>query len=217
MSKLIELADSFLSLAQSKTSVIKNNNEILSEISSLEDFEDRVELADENFDKLGEGSSRTIFQISDSLVLKVAHNDKGIAQNMAEMKPSMHCDCTNGVLAADSDGKWVIVRFTEQMTEEDFKDIIGIGFKSFMKTLYWSFNNEIHEGKPDDYDEIKNSPYYKCLSKIVLENQLQIGDVAKASSWGLLDGKPVLRDFGLTKDVFVDFYEDDSSNETSTI
>lgn len=215
MTNLLKTAEEFEALSQGKAKIVKNNDEILKEISSLKDFEDRVELADENFDKLGEGSSRTIFQISDSLVLKVAHNDKGLAQNEAEM--SLKSPCINNVLVADTEAKWIIVRFTETMTEDDFKEATGISFKSFMKALYFKHNNEIHDGMPDDYEDICKHPFFKCISRTAIEHDLQIGDVAKASSWGLMDGKPLLRDFGLTKDVFIDYYECDSDNETSTI
>ncbi len=215
MSNLLKTAEEFEAISQGNGKIVKNDNEVLKEISSLKDFEDRVELAEENFDKLGEGSSRTIFQISDSLVLKVAHNDKGLAQNEAEM--SLNSPCINNVLVADPEAKWIIVRFTETMTEEDFKEAIGISFKSFMKALYFKHNNEIHDGMPDDYEDICKNAFFKCISRTAIEHDLQIGDVAKASSWGLMDGKPLLRDFGLTKDVFIDYYECDSDNETSTI
>jgi hypothetical protein len=215
MKNLLLTAEKFEKLTDSGGKIVKNNDEILKEISSLKDFDDRIELAEENFDKLGEGSSRTIFQISDSLVLKIAHNEKGLAQNEAEM--GLKSPCINNVLVADTEAKWIIVRFTETMSEEDFKDTIGVPFKTFMKALYFKHNNEIHDDRPDDYDEIVQNPFFKCISKTALEHDLQIGDVAKTSSWGLLDGKPVLRDFGLTKDVFIDYYECDSDNETSTI
>jgi hypothetical protein len=214
MNELIRKSIKFKKLSESKVSIIKNNDDILKEISDTKNFKKRVEIAEENFDKLGEGSSRTIFQISKSLVLKVGHSDAGIAQNKAEM--SMQSPCLNNVLAADFDGKWIIVRFSDTMKEDDFKNITGITFKTFMAALYYFANNEIHEGKPDDYNDIIIHPLFKCLSKLVLSNHLQVGDIAKASSWGIIDGKPYLRDFGLTKDVFIDFYEGVSENETST-
>lgn len=215
ISDLIKTADDFEDLAKSKEVVIRNNDDILKEISSKKDFEDRVGLAEEHFDKLGEGSSRTIFQISDSLVLKVAHSGAGIAQNESEM--SMRAPCLNNVLAADTDAKWIIVRFSDTMTEEDFDDAIGFGFKPFIKAISYSFNNEDRADKPKEMEEIKNTSLFKCLSKLVLDNQLQIGDIGKISSWGLIDGKPLLRDFGLTKEVYSDFYEGKSGNETDGV
>jgi hypothetical protein len=215
MKNLLLAAEKFEKLTDSVGKIVKNNDEILKEISSLKDFDDRVELAEESFDKLGEGSSRTIFQISDSLVLKIAHSDKGLAQNSAEM--SMRGECLNNVLAADTESKWIIVRWTETMTEEDFEDAVGISFKTFGKAIYWTFNNEVHEGKPEEYDEIVKNTLYRCLSKLILDKQLQVGDAIKISSWGMLDGKPLLRDFGLTKDVYTEYYEDDSDNNTVTV
>jgi hypothetical protein len=42
------------------------------------------------------------------------------------------------------------------------------------------------------------------------------GDLARISSWGTKDGRPVLIDAGLTADVFANFYEDDSSSSKSS-
>lgn len=215
MEHLFKLAEDFAELAGSKGRIVENNDEILKEISSLKDFDKRVELAEENFEKLGEGSSRTIFQISDSLVLKVAHKEAGIQQNSEEMR--IKSPCLNNVLAADTEGKWIIVRWTENITEDDFEDVVGISFKTFGKALYYKMNNEVHDDKPKDYEEIIEHPLFKCLITAVVKYDLQTGDISKISSWGLLDGKVLLRDFGLTKEVFADYYEADDDNTTSTI
>lgn len=213
MSNLLRTANKFLKLSGGDL-LVKNNNEALKEISNMFKFDSRIELANENWDELGEGSSRIIFKMSDSLILKLAKNDAGIDQNKSEM--SMRAPCLNNVLAGDLEGKWIISRFTETMSEDAFKDAVGISFKTFMAALYFHWNNEKHEGKPNDYDDIKEHPLFKCLSGLVDSKDLQIGDCSKTSSWGMLDGKPLLRDFGLTKDVFIDHY-DDPENKTKTI
>lgn len=221
--KLAEKAQEFRQLIVKKvseklTSIVENSDAILKELSDLQSFNERVGFARKKFKELGEGSSRTIFLLSDSLVLKVAHNDKGIQQNLAEMKPSMQRSCTNNVLFADTDGKWLVVRFTDGISEERFGQLVGIPFKQFMKAIYWKMNNEIHSDQPRDYDKIVQHPLYKCLLQLIVDNDLQVGDVAKASSFGEVDGKVLLRDFGLTKEIWRDFYDDGSdNNSTSTI
>lgn len=221
MNLLAEMTAIFALAASSSEEKVKSDNDIegneklLAKMVEAEDFDGMVEFAEgvKDWDKLGVGSSRTIYQISESLILKIAHNDKGISQNLAEM--SMQGFCLNNVLVADSKGRWVIVRFTETMKEEDFKDYVGFGFKPFMSCLHDAFNNEDHDNKPNNYDEIIKHPIYQCLSKLTLKHQLQLGDVGKCSSWGLLEGRPVLRDFGLTKDIYREHYKSDSSSSSS--
>src|ERR1700733_13983430 len=67
-----------------KVSLVENNDPFLKQLSDTKDYKKRVELAEESFKKLGEGSSRTIFKMDDNNILKVAHNEKGEAQNLAE-------------------------------------------------------------------------------------------------------------------------------------
>ena len=213
---LEELAENFHNATHSGVEGVRSNEEMLKEIFDLPNFEDRVEKASKNKDwkKLGEGSSRTIFQISDSLILKIAHNEAGIAQNEAEM--AMHSPCLNNILAADSDARWVITRFSETMEKKDFEEYTGFPMDTFMRSLLDTFNNEHHEPLPKEHEEIKQLPLFRELVKLVLKHQLQLGDCRKTSSWGMLDGRPVLRDFGLTKEVYKDHYKSDSSTTSKS-
>lgn len=216
--ELYKLCNEFNKLAElSGVSVAKNADPLLKKISELSSFDDRVALAEKYFDKLGVGSSRTIFKIPSDLVLKVAHNDKGLVQNFAEMKPEMQKPCTNPVLAADVKGKWIIVKFTEDVTKEKFKKFVGFTFDSFMEALFYKFNNESDKWtQPSNYDEILESGLFKCMVKLVVDCDLQIGDIDKPSSWGILNGKVVLRDYGLTREVFQEYYADSDSSSSSS-
>lgn len=206
-------------LSVSKISVEENNqNPILKELSKIESFDDRVEFADKHYKELGVGSSRTIFQMDDkTMVIKIAHNDKGIVQNLAEMDPNMQRPCTNHVLIADAKGKWIIVRFTDTVSKESFKKLTGFSFDSFMNGLFYKFNNESEKwSPPKHYEEIEQSDFFQCMAGLILDCDLQIGDIDKPSSWGELDGKAVLRDYGLTRKVYKDYYKDDNSSSSSS-
>lgn len=215
---LYRLCNEFERLAElsvSKVSVVENHDPILKEISSKKSFDDRVAIAEEHFEKLGEGSARTIFKINDKLVLKVAHNDKGIVQNLAEMKPQMQRPCTNHVVAADVKGKWILVRFTKNITKEEFKKRVGFKFDDFTESLFYKFNNESDNWPPPKaYDEIKKSELFKCIVDLIADCDLQIGDIDKPDSWGELDGKIILRDYGLTREVFNEYYDDGDSSSS---
>lgn len=202
-----------------KVSVEKNHSPILRELSEIKDFEDRVEFAKEHWKFLGEGSSRTAFEIDEKLIIKVAHNDKGIAQNKVEMDPQAQRPCTLPIVVADAEGKWIILRNTKPLKEKDFKKEIGFGFSVFMNALFYKFNNESDQWSPPrDYEEIEKSPLFNCLSDLIFKTDQQIGDIDKISSWRELDGVPVLADYGLSRDVFKSYYkdEDDSSSSSST-
>lgn len=197
----------------SSINLAKNSDPVLREISDAKSYDDRIAIAEKNYEKLGEGSSRTVFKVSNDLVLKVAHDPKGIAQNLVEMDPNTHKSFINQVIAADAKGKWILIRFTENLTEKDFKDIVGFDFNHFMDALLYKFNNESDDWKkPKDYEEIEKSELFQELAEFVLENDSQIGDLAKISSWGKSGNTVVLRDVGLSRDVYKKYYEDKSSS-----
>jgi hypothetical protein len=197
-----------------KISIVDNSEPLLKHLSDLKDFEDRIEFADKTFpEKLGGGSSRIVYKLNDELIIKIAYNEKGIAQNLVEAQPEMQKECVNNVLIADAEGKWTIIPFTEKITEEDFKKYIGIGFDQFKNSLYYKFNAESDDWiKPKNYDEIEKNKFFRCIAELILENDLVIGDIAKSSSFGVVDGKIVLRDGGLDRDVYDEYYSDHRSS-----
>jgi predicted transcriptional regulator len=56
----------------------------LKKLSNLEYFSHRVDWCKQRYKYISSGSARKVFHYSDTLVIKIAYNDKGIAQNMAE-------------------------------------------------------------------------------------------------------------------------------------
>lgn len=202
-------------ISVSKLSIVENKYPILHEISAAKSFDDRVALGEKHFEELGVGSSRTIFRMNKKLVLKIAHNDRGIVQNQAEMKPEMQRACTNHTLAADAKGKWIIVRFTKNITKERFKELVGIAFDSFMGGLFYKFNNESRDfSEPKKYEEVERSELFQCIATLVMECDLQIGDIDKPDSWGEFDDRVVLRDFGLTREVYDEYYDEEGSSSS---
>jgi hypothetical protein len=196
-----------------KTSLIENRDPFLKRLSDLKSFDDRVEFAGEKFEKLGEGSARAVFKISDELILKVALNPKGLAQNQNESKWNLQKSCAISIIAHDPDGKWLIGDFTNDMSKDDFKHIIGYGFNEFINSLFYTFNNESDAfKKPQKYEDIKKHSLFKCLSEMIVDGSLLIGDLDKVSSFGIKDGKILLRDAGLSKSIYQKFYSDKSSS-----
>jgi hypothetical protein len=204
-------------LAGPKVSVEKNSNPVLQKLSEIKDFEDRVDFAKERWKLLGEGSSRTAFQINDKLIIKIAHDKKGISQNLVEMHPKAQMSCTNPIVIADAEGKWVIMRNTDPLTKEEFKKNVGFGFNQFMNALFYKFNNESDAwSPPKEYEEIEKSKLFNEVAELVFNNDLLLGDLEKINSWRSLDGRPVIADYGLDKKTYNKYYDKDNSSSSSS-
>lgn len=213
---LANLCEIFRKMAGPATLFLKQNtNPILEEISAAKDYDDRVEIAKEHWEKLGEGSARAVFRINEKLIIKVAINDKGIAQNLSEMRPENRGEYVNPVIMGDAKGKWLVARWSKNITKIEFKEHIGFGFDAFVSCLSYAMNNESDRKKPKDYDQIKHTKLFSSLIRLTIDNDLLVGDEKKLSSFGLLDGKIVIRDTGFDKSVWKKFYDKDTSSSSS--
>jgi len=195
----------------SKISIIKGTDPFLQELSLIKKPEKRVEFAKKSFKLIGEGSARAAFLIPVGRVLKVAKNEKGMAQNCLEAKPEMQRDCTNRIIMADPEGKWIIVKRAKKISEEKFEELTGFSFDDFTDSLFYKFNNESDSDKPDNYSDIIKSDLFRSIAQMMVEldNDLQLGDLYRISSWGESEGKPVIVDYGLDRDIYQEYYEDD--------
>lgn len=187
--------------------ITKNSDPFLQQLSKEKSFKKRIEMAKSLFDELGEGSSRMVFELPENKVLKLAINDKGIEQNLFEARPELQTECTNKISMADPEGKWLIVNKAEELTEKKFKQLIGISFSEFTDALFYKFNNESNAKKPKDYEKIVKLPLFECIMDMMSgPNDLQLGDLYRLSSWGLVNDKVVLIDAGLSKDIYKNLY-----------
>src|ERR1700677_4811773 len=89
--KLLRFAQMFYSLAVSED--VPESSEdvavILKNLENLETYAARKKYAEKNLKHLSSGSARIVYLTPDKTVVKLAKNDKGIAQNEAEAHPKM--------------------------------------------------------------------------------------------------------------------------------
>lgn len=133
---------------------------------------------------LGTGSGRVVFDLGDGNVVKVAKNRKGIAQNEAEYKISMHNDTS--LLAKVS----CISERSTFLIMERAKKIQGISF--VWKYFRVNSNKELYQ--------------IKELQDISEKHSLEIKDFGRAVNWGQINGKPIIIDYGFTQQVRRKFY-----------
>lgn len=133
---------------------------------------------------LGSGSSRIVFDMGNGNVIKMAKNDAGIAQNISEYKISSidHSKLFAKVIQASKDFKILIMEKAEKINNISYI------------LYYFDFKNK---------SEMLKS---KKLQKIRSNYNLLLGDLYKKSSWGIINGRPVIVDYGFTKEVMERYY-----------
>ena len=128
---------------------------------------------------IGSGSSRRVYDLGNGYVVKVAKNMAGREQNKAEYEISF--EDSSGIFAevidVSNDYRMLIMRKAKKI-----KDM----------RIVWNYFNV-----DDKYE------FYDCIYMQRLKNKykLLLGDFEKASSWGIINGRPVIIDYGFTIDV----------------
>ena len=188
----------------------KELRNVLHEIEGMETYKDRIDYAEKNLDHLSSGSSRIVYKSPDGTIVKLAKNDKGIAQNKAEANPEMKSKYLNEIIDHADNFSWIETHFLDKITVKEFEEMTHLDFDDFGKAIKYGLKDvsEDSNTKPKKFADVEKSDIYKEMKKIGEKFKLMPGDIARISSWGTRDGKPVLIDAGLTKKVYEEFYED---------
>lgn len=184
-------------------------------LDSFKKYSDKIKYTKTHLTKLGEGSSRIVFDLKDGYVLKLAKNEKGLEQNLTDGDwgiQRMYPDLVPELKDRDEndDCYWLIVKAGKKISPSRFKDLTGISFKDFGKALT---DVSLHySGKikklPDEIKEILDDEDH-ILSKVVdmmINFDMPAGDLTRISSWGEVDGKAKILDAGLTNTTFNTHY-----------
>jgi hypothetical protein len=186
-----------------------NLSTILKNIEKLETYKARKAYAEKNLEHLSSGSSRIVYLTTDKTVIKLAKNDKGIAQNKAEANPKVKSKYINKIIGKAKNYSWIQTAYLDKLTEKEFEEITGINFEDFGDCIKYGLRelSSSKKKKPSTFDGISKTEIYKEIEKVGKKNSLMGGDFARISSYGVKDGHPVLIDTGLTKQIFESLYE----------
>ena len=139
---------------------------------------------------LGMGSGRVVFDMEDGSVVKVAKNRRGVAQNEAEYKIGLEdpSHLFAKVFAVSERFTFLIMEKAKRINR-----ISGV----------W------------EYFQVKsNKELYKVeeLSEVCERNNLEIKDFGRAANWGQIKDRPVIIDYGFTKQVRRRYYMSPAAN-----
>lgn len=200
------------------------------EFKKLKHPREQISYAKTHLKFLGEGSSRTVFLLSNRYVLKMARPSalgKGKAQNEVEVE--LFTDPkTQPIVASiyDFDPKyhWLVSELVRPMhSEEEFEKMTGIDFDTLfnitftiedsddinsLEKLIKNFEREIEykDYRTKNFQRllgiIKNNNFAQLILKLILEDGLLSGDVLHLNHWGkTAGGKVVLLDYGYNEEV----------------
>jgi len=213
VNEILKLARAFELFASSEKEELPENSKdlkvILENLKKLKTYAAREKYAEKNLKHLSSGSSRLVYLTPNDTILKLAKNDRGIAQNKVESNPKMKSKYLNRILDKASNNAWIETCFLKKITAKQFKKMTEIDFDDFGKAIEYGLRDvsKDKDDKPDNFDDVSKSDIYKGLVEVGKKFKLMPGDMARISSWGTKDGVPILIDAGLTKKVFDDFYE----------
>lgn len=201
----------------------------LDDLESLPSYRARLKYCREHLGKqIGSGSSRVVFQVSDNMCLKLAKNEKGIAQNDEEGQSyhARYCFMPK-VFSRSNSGKWLLSEYVLPSKAKDFIHCLGMEFDELCDFVEWAsgaYNrsswyfqhkcpNEEYYQSLIDYgaDDGSYSEFFDDLYSYIVNEQPPIGDLKRTSSWGMAmrDGKPmmVLLDSGFSQWVLDKYYK----------
>jgi hypothetical protein len=187
---------------------------------SLKSHAGRNRYAQEHLQRLSSGFSRIVYKIDDEKVLKLAKNDKGVAQNEVEIEYGQYSDIDDVVAKIfdydEANSLWVEMELALRVKPSDFKNIIGYSFEDYKLAIH-NYGVDTGNNKGFKYplskqlveDMWENEFMYEMFS-FIGNYGVPTGDLERTSSYGLVkrDGqdKIVLIDYGLTHDVYSSYY-----------
>ena len=192
--------------------------------SQIDTFKERINYCNEYLQKLGAGSSRIAYKVDNEKVLKIAKNQKGIAQNNAEIYGGLdlYPEIFAQIYEADYDNDmWLEMELASRATEQDFKDFFGLSSKEVFGVIgeiYAYTMNEENTHKTENteklYQELvvnEGSSWFYTMSLFIMDfSPKYIEDLYRFSNWGVVirNGSKhlVIIDNGLSNDVAQQFY-----------
>ncbi len=128
---------------------------------------------------IGSGSGRLVYDLDNGYVVKMAKNKKGLLQNKAEYQiaSANKSRLLAKILAISDDFQYLIMEKAEKI-------------KAMSEVLtYYEVHNFRELFRLEDFKEFTN------------KHDLLLVDLRRLNSWGVVKGKPVLIDFGFTREV----------------
>jgi hypothetical protein len=194
-------------------------------------FKQRLAYALERAKKLGTGSSRvatTIEYQGRPTVLKIAKNQKGLAQNSVEADILSDGYASQlGILIPiidydeqNREPTWVHTELAQKVNEKQLCNTMKCeslnflvnaaqaitGRKKFMGP-FQGYIDRMREAGKSDQDIDTFTEYANVLADLNSQFDVELGDFRRPANWGLYNGKPIIVDVGFNSNVLTQYYK----------
>lgn len=188
------------------------------ELSSINSFRGRLNYCVKHLGfYIGKGSSRVVFQIDDEKVLKLALNQKGIAQNGQE-RQTYDDDIFPKIFKSDENDLWLVSEYVLPAKSSDFKHCFGMTFQKFVSFIesckFYDYGEQYWDVLPEDEwrNYIENNEYLAAFDEYIRnEGTIVVGDMQRIVNYGLTkrygEAAIVLLDSGFNEDIWNRFYK----------
>lgn len=194
-------------------------------------FKSRLAYALERAKKLGTGSSRvatTIEYQGRPTVLKIAKNQKGLAQNSVEASILEDGYASQmGILIPlidydeqNREPSWIHTEMATKANEKQLCSLLKCPSLTFLVNFATSITgkkrflglpqgyiNKLKESGMSEDDVETCTDYANKLAELNSSFDVELGDFTRAANWGLYNGKPVIVDVGFNSNVLQQYYK----------
>ena len=185
-----------------------------SKFSPRTSFRQMVAYAKERAIQIGRGSSRVAFEVpyqGRPTIIKVALNQKGIAQNQEETDllddgylskigitiPMIDYDIENGRRIT-----WIHTEKAEKITQKQLERFFGgVSLNAIIARIEYDKTGRRGWAYEELPDHIHENEYYDMLRDLLLNfPHINGSDLVRKANWGLYRGRPVIIDLGFTEE-----------------
>jgi len=190
----------------------------MEEFKSLTTFKERIRYCESFLERIGSGSSRIAYRIDDKMVLKLAKNKKGIAQNEVEVDTSEGLGhLVANIYNSDENNLWVEMELAKKVSKGDFERVTGFSFNDYKKAIHnysidtVDFQGRKVSGPPEEVVEMMwDDEFAKGMLQYMPDYSVPAADLMKLSSYGIVNREwgedIVLIDYGFNEDVQNNYY-----------
>lgn len=192
------------------------------ELSRLSSFTKRLKYCTVHLGKpIGSGTARSVFQLSDEKVLKLAKNPKGIAQNETEADGyAQTYDVLPNLYETADDNSWIVMEYVLPAKDADFRHCLGMSFKTFcewVKKAFLAYSSNADsrfitsDMSDEEFEKSLDNEWFSYYYSYLADYDVPLGDLLRISSYGICQRNGgveiVLLDSGLSQDVFDNYYK----------
>lgn len=193
---------------------------------NLPSFNARIKYCQQELSRISSGSSRIAYMVDDEKVLKLAKNQKGIAQNEVEIElggNGWYSTALAQTIDSHPDALWVEMELARPVKIGDFKKYLKLDIEQISLYLNYYFyyqsnpqmGRKIHYSKPSEfnqevYDWMWEDEFFQDVFGLIGDYNVPPGDFCRKNSYGIVkrngEDTMVIIDYGLTSNVYDSYY-----------